>query len=109
MVTILINIIIGIVQEIKAKRTIEKLSLLTAPVVKVIRDGVESNINSVNSNSKKYTAFARSSSLPKKVIVSKDNLIFVNQDGSISWLKPNSTSILYNWYITTDNLIVTEK
>ena len=40
------NIIIGIVQEIKAKRTIEKLSLLTAPVVKVIRDGVESNINS---------------------------------------------------------------
>ena len=70
---------------------------------------IESNINSVNSNSKKYTAFARSSSLPKKVIVSKDNLIFVNQDGSISWLKPNSTSILYNWYITTDNLIVTEK
>lgn len=46
MVTILINIVIGIVQEIKAKRTIEKLSLLTAPVVKVIRDGIESNINS---------------------------------------------------------------
>lgn len=46
MVTILINIIIGIVQEIKAKRTIEKLSLLTAPVVKVIRDGIESNIAS---------------------------------------------------------------
>lgn len=46
MATILINIIIGIVQEIKAKRTIEKLSLLTAPVVKVVRDGIESNINS---------------------------------------------------------------
>ena len=46
MAIILVNIIIGIVQEIKAKRTIEKLSLLTAPVVKVIRDGVESNINS---------------------------------------------------------------
>ena len=46
MIIILVNITIGIIQEIKAKRTIEKLSLLTAPVVKVIRDGVESNINS---------------------------------------------------------------
>ena len=46
MAIILVNIIIGIIQELKAKRTIEKLSLLTAPVVKVIRDGIESNINS---------------------------------------------------------------
>ncbi|MBR3884887.1 MAG: HAD-IC family P-type ATPase [Clostridia bacterium] len=46
MIIILVNITIGIIQEIKAKRTIEKLSLLTAPVVKVVRDGVESNINS---------------------------------------------------------------
>lgn len=44
MVTIMINIIIGIVQEIRAKKTIEKLSLLTAPVVKVVRDGAEQNI-----------------------------------------------------------------
>ncbi len=44
MITIMVNIIIGIVQEIKAKKTIEKLSLLTAPVVKVVREGVESNI-----------------------------------------------------------------
>lgn len=44
-VIIIINIIIGIVQEIRAKITIEKLSLLTAPVVKVIRDGVEDNIS----------------------------------------------------------------
>ena len=46
MVTILVNITIGIIQEIKAKHTIEKLSLLTAPVVKVVRDSIESNINS---------------------------------------------------------------
>lgn len=44
MVTIMINIIIGIVQEIKAKSTIEKLSLLTAPVVKVVRDKAEESI-----------------------------------------------------------------
>ena len=44
MVTIVINIIIGIIQEIRAKKTIEKLSLLTAPVVKVVREGLEQTI-----------------------------------------------------------------
>lgn len=44
MLIIVINIIIGIVQEIRAKKTIEKLSLLTAPTVKVVRDGVEETI-----------------------------------------------------------------
>ena len=41
---IIINTTIGIIQEIKAKKTIEKLSLLTAPSVKVLRDGVEETI-----------------------------------------------------------------
>ena len=41
---ILLNIAISIFQEIRAKKTIEKLSLLTAPVVKVVRDRVEENI-----------------------------------------------------------------
>ena len=45
MVIIVINIIIGIAQEIRAKVTIEKLSLLTAPTVKVVRDGVEETIS----------------------------------------------------------------
>lgn len=45
MVTILVNITIGIIQEIRAKKTIEKLSLLTAPTVKVIRDKVEDSIS----------------------------------------------------------------
>ena len=35
------NIIIGIYQEIKAKRSIEKLSLLSSPTAKVVRDGIE--------------------------------------------------------------------
>lgn len=39
-----INTAIGIAQEIRAKKTIEKLSLLTAPSVKVIREGVEQTI-----------------------------------------------------------------
>lgn len=44
MVIIIINTAIGIIQEIKAKKTIEKLSLLTAPAVKVLRDGFEQTI-----------------------------------------------------------------
>ena len=39
-----VNTAIGIIQEIRAKKTIEKLSLLTAPSVKVIREGVEQTI-----------------------------------------------------------------
>ena len=38
------NLIIGIYQEIKAKVTIDKLSLITAPQATVLRDGVETHI-----------------------------------------------------------------
>ena len=44
-VIIIANTTIGIVQEIRAKRTIDKLSLLNAPQVKVIRDGREQTID----------------------------------------------------------------
>ena len=36
---ILSNIVIGIIQEIRAKKTIEKISLVSAPTASVIRDG----------------------------------------------------------------------
>ena len=39
-----INLIIGIFQEIRAKLSIEKLSILQAPITKVIRNGVEFEI-----------------------------------------------------------------
>lgn len=48
MSVIIINTIIGIFQELKAKRTIEKLSLISAPVVEVLRDGEIKNISSDN-------------------------------------------------------------
>lgn len=41
---IIINTLIGIIQEIKAKRTIDKLSLLSAPNATVIRNGKETVI-----------------------------------------------------------------
>ncbi|MBQ7453363.1 MAG: HAD-IC family P-type ATPase [Clostridia bacterium] len=44
MFIIVANITIGIIQEIRAKQTIEKLSLLTAPVVKVVRNGIEHTV-----------------------------------------------------------------
>ena len=41
---ILINTAVGIVQEIKAKRQIERLTLLAQPVVTILRDGAEQTI-----------------------------------------------------------------
>ncbi len=38
------NMTIGIIQEIKAKKTVEKISLVTSPSAKVIRDGKEQEI-----------------------------------------------------------------
>lgn len=44
MMLVIINAAIGILQELRAKRTMDKLSLLSAPRVTVMRDGVESEI-----------------------------------------------------------------
>lgn len=41
---VLINLVIGIVQEIRAKRTLDQLSMLNAPKAVVIRDGVRQEI-----------------------------------------------------------------
>lgn len=44
MIIALANTIIGIVQEIRAKQTIDKLKLVTAPTAKVVRNGEELNV-----------------------------------------------------------------
>lgn len=44
LVIIIANLVIGIIQEIKAKKTIDNLSLLSAPTAIVIRNGVETEI-----------------------------------------------------------------
>ncbi len=46
LIVVFVNTVIGIVQEIKAKKTLEKLSLVSAPLTKVIRDGREDCVNS---------------------------------------------------------------
>ena len=42
---ILCNIVIGIIQEIRAKKTIEKISLVSAPTATVVRDGHKQDIS----------------------------------------------------------------
>ena len=39
MVIIVINTLVAIIQEVKAKQTVEKLSLITAPKIRVVRNG----------------------------------------------------------------------
>ncbi|MDL2235831.1 HAD-IC family P-type ATPase [Christensenellaceae bacterium OttesenSCG-928-L17] len=41
---VLSNLLIGVIQEIRSKRTVEKLSLLHAPKVRVVREGARSEI-----------------------------------------------------------------
>lgn len=41
LVVVFFNTVIGIIQEIRAKKTLEKLTLVSAPLVKVVRDGKE--------------------------------------------------------------------
>ena len=38
---VICNFFIGTIQELRAKRTLDKLSVLTAPTARVIRDGAE--------------------------------------------------------------------
>lgn len=44
MVLIIFNALVGIFQEMRAKRTIDKLSLISAPKATVVRDGVQEDI-----------------------------------------------------------------
>jgi len=46
LIVVFVNTVIGIFQEIKAKKTLEKLTLVSAPLAKVIRDGREECVNS---------------------------------------------------------------
>lgn len=45
---VLVNIVIGTIQEIRSKKTVEKLSLLSAPKVHVMREGEECEIRMEN-------------------------------------------------------------
>ena len=44
-VLVLVNIVVGLVQEVRAKRSLDRLSVLTRPTATVIRDGAELTID----------------------------------------------------------------
>lgn len=45
MFVVLINLVIGVVQEVRAKKMVDKLSIVTASKVRVIRDGKEQEVS----------------------------------------------------------------
>ena len=53
-------------------------------------------------SSKKTTQFKRSASMPLKADSTSNMVAIVNRDGSISWYKMNSSTVLADWYLTTD-------
>jgi cation-transporting ATPase E len=42
---ILVNVVVSVVQEVRAKRTLDRIALLTRPKASVIRDGVEQSVD----------------------------------------------------------------
>jgi cation-transporting ATPase E len=42
---ILTNVIVNVVQEVRAKRTLDRIALLTRPTATVVRDGVERQVS----------------------------------------------------------------
>jgi cation-transporting ATPase E len=44
MIVVVINLVVGVVQEVRAKQMVDKLSIITANKVRVIRDGVEQEV-----------------------------------------------------------------
>ncbi len=45
MIVVLINLVVGVVQEVRAKRMVDQLSIITANKVRVIRDGEEREVS----------------------------------------------------------------
>ena len=48
-VLVLVNIVVGLVQEVRAKRSLDRLSVLTRPTATVIRDGERAHHRPVRS------------------------------------------------------------
>ncbi len=45
MIVVFINLAVGVIQEVRAKQMVDKLSILTAKKVRVVRDGVEQEVS----------------------------------------------------------------
>lgn len=50
----------------------------------------------------KVRVYRRTSSLPKKMAVSDEHLVFLNGDGGLAWYNPASQTALSQWYLNTE-------
>ncbi len=55
---VLLNVIVGIFQEIRAKRQLDRIALLTRPKVTVIRDGQEQEVDPAASGVGRCAAYS---------------------------------------------------
>ena len=78
------NIIIGIVQELRSKRTLDKLTLLTAPKGTVVRDGRERSINTGELVRDDIVIFSAGSQIfADAVVVSGDKSVSPQEEPSV--------------------------
>ena len=75
LVVIILNIAIGIIQELKAKRIIEKLSLLNASPVTIIRDDNEIQINKTQVALDDIVILATGDQIPTDCRVTEGNIL----------------------------------
>ncbi len=55
-----------------------------------------------NTQTKKRFSYNRSASMPQKICQSKNRVLILNYNGSISWCGPTNNVLLADWYMTTD-------
>lgn len=62
----------------------------------------KNQIRSYDVRNRKSLTFKRSASLPLKLARNKDNIVVLNRDGSVSWYSPDFTTVIADWYMTSD-------
>ncbi len=77
--TILANTLIGIIQEIKAKKTIDRLTLLSAPNARVIRDGNEFEISVDDVVIDDIIKVLPGKQVPADAVVLSNNMVELNE------------------------------
>ena len=55
-----------------------------------------------NLSTKKRFSYNRSASIPKSICQKNNRVVILNNNGSISWCGPSSSTLLADWYLTKD-------
>ena len=57
-----------------------------------------------NMTTKKNSSYNRSASIPKSVAQNGNRVVILNDNGSISWCGTSNSTIIADWYLTTDEV-----